>query len=257
MFLLDVRYNPENSTITRWIKDGTNCKPVREVFYPKIYISCKPELLSLVASLPGVKHTHFEHKCTWPGKVPEKVISASVESNSVYEIASMLEAKGCSLYNIDLDPVRQYLLQRGMFPMARLRGDVLDDSQYALDYEIPGLVSLELLVTPGRDKGIITMDDPIGMITLGNTVIENKDEAEMINELNREVARADPDLIMTERGDSFDLPYLYHRAALHDIDLAAREGKGCPARRQREIVFQLWQDPLQTQGISALRTAAS
>ena len=62
MFLLDVRYNPENSTITRWIKDGSDCKPEREVYYPRIYVSNKPELLSLIASLPGVKHTHFEEK---------------------------------------------------------------------------------------------------------------------------------------------------------------------------------------------------
>ncbi len=219
MFLLDVRYNPENSTITRWIKDGSDCKIVREVYYPKIYVGGKPELLSLIASLPGVKHTNYEEKKTWLGKGPEKVISATIEPNSVYEIASMLEAKGCSLYNIDLDPVRQYMLEHGLFPMTRIKGDVLDDSQYAIDYEIPELVSMELSVKPDRDKGIITMDDPIGKIILGYTVIENKDEAEMIGELNREVALANPDLIITEKGDSFELPYLHHRAALHNIDL--------------------------------------
>ncbi len=219
MFLLDVRYNPENSTITRWIKEGSDCKPEREIYYPKIYVSCKPELLSLIASLPGVKHTYYEEKSTWLGKEPEKVISVAIESNSVYEIASMLEAKGCSLYNIDLDPVRQYLLEHSMFPMARLTGDILDDDQYALDYEIPELVSTELSVIPGRDKGIITMDDPIGRIAFGNSVIEGGSEAEIISKLNVEVALADPDLILTERGDSFDLPYLHHRAALHDIDL--------------------------------------
>jgi DNA polymerase elongation subunit (family B) len=219
MFLLDVRYNPENATITRWIKDGRDCKPVSEIYYPKIYISSKPELLSLIASLPAVKETRFEEKSTWLGKEPEKVISVTIEPNSVYEIASMLEAKVFSLYNIDLDPVRQYLLEHGLFPMARLRGDVLDDNQHDLDYEIPELVSMELSVTPGRNKGIITMDDPIGRITLGNTVIENKDEAEMIGELNREVAHTNPDLILTEKGDSFELPYLHHRASLHGIDL--------------------------------------
>ncbi|MCZ7391851.1 MAG: DNA polymerase domain-containing protein [Candidatus Methanoperedens sp.] len=219
MFLLDIRYNPENCTITRWIKDGSDCKPEREVYYPRIYISNKPELLSLIASLPGVKHTHFEEKSTWLGKEPEKVISAAIEPNSVYEIASMLEAKGCSLYNIDLDPVRQYLLEYKLFPAARLKGDILDDSQYTLDYEVPELVSMELSVIPGRDKGIITMDDPIGRIVFGNSVIEGNSEAKMINKLNIEVAHADPDLILTERGDSFDLPYLHHRAALHGIEL--------------------------------------
>ncbi len=219
MFLLDIRYDPENSTITKWIKTDKGCEPVRELYYPKIYVGGKPELLSVIASLPGVKDACFDEKSTWLGRDPEKIISAKVESASIYDIASMLEAKGCSLYNIDLDPVRQYLLEHNLFPAARLKGDILDDSQYALDYEVPDLVSMELSVTPDRDKGIITMDESIGRITLGDTVIENGDEAEMINELNCAVAHADPDLIMTEKGDSFELPYLHHRASLNDIEL--------------------------------------
>ncbi|HIH43597.1 MAG TPA: hypothetical protein HA257_00510, partial [Candidatus Methanoperedenaceae archaeon] len=219
MFLLDARYVPENSTITRWLKDGRGCRPVREVYYPRIYVGGRPELLPLIASLPGAKDAGFDEKCTWLGRAPEKVISLRVKSGLIYDIASMLEARGCSLYNIDLDPVRQYLLEHNLFPAARLRGDVLDDEQYALDYEIPELVSTELSVIPDRDHGIITMDDPIGRITLGDTFIERDDEARMVNELNCLVAHIDPDLIFTERGDSFELPYLHHRASLHGIEL--------------------------------------
>ncbi len=98
--------------------------------------------------------------------------------------------------------------------------------QYAIDYELPELVSMELSVMPRKDKGIITMDDRIGRITLGDTVIENEDEAEMINELNREVARANPDIIITEKGDSFEFPYLHRRASLHGIDLQLGRDKG-------------------------------
>jgi DNA polymerase elongation subunit (family B) len=92
-------------------------------------------------------------------------------------------------------------------------------SVHLLDYEVPDLVSMELSVTPGRDTGIITMDDPIGRINLGDTVIENGDEAEMLNELNCMIAHANPDLVLTERGNSFELPYLHHRASMHDINL--------------------------------------
>ncbi len=219
MFLLDIRYDPKNNQITKWIKDGPDCRPVREVYYPRIYISGKPELLPLIASLPGVKEACFEEKRTWLGSEPEKVIFATIEPSSVYDIASMLEAKGCCLYNIDLDPVRQYMLEYSLFPAAKLNGGTLDDSQYAFDYEVPDLVSLELSVTLAREKGIITMDDPIGRITLGDIAIEGRSESEMISELNREVARANPDLILTGRGDSFELPYLHHRASLHGIEL--------------------------------------
>ncbi len=36
------------------------------------------------------------------------MLCATIEPGAVYDIASMLEAKGCDLYNIDLDPVRQF-----------------------------------------------------------------------------------------------------------------------------------------------------
>ncbi|MDP2767571.1 MAG: hypothetical protein Q8O41_09010 [Candidatus Methanoperedens sp.] len=189
MFLLDIRYDPKSATITKWIKDGKACKPVREAYYPRIYISGLPELQSLIASLPYVKDTCFEEKRTQLGSEPEKVISALIEPGSVYELASMLEAKGCHLYNIDLDPVRQYLLGCGLFPMAKLRGDFLDDSKYALDYEVPDLVKIELSVMPGRDNGIVTMDDPIGRITLGDIVIEGSGTTHSSVQASREMAQ--------------------------------------------------------------------
>ena len=219
MFLLDVRYNPENNTITKWIKEGNGCRAVREVFHPVIYITGKPRLLPLIASLPGVGKAWICEKRTWLDRQPEKIIAASLEAGSVYEIANMLEAKGCNLYNIDVDPVRQYLLKTGLFPTAKLDSDIPDDSQFAIDYEMPELTCVDLSISPRRDKGIRTFDDPIGRITLNDTVIEDGDECGIIENLIREVREIDPDVIFTNKGDTVDLPYLYHRASLYDIDV--------------------------------------
>ncbi len=223
MFLLDIRYNSKKSTITKWIKDGTSCKPVRGIYRPKIYVSSigkdKHELQHLISSLPGVRGTCIEKKRTWLGSEPEEVLCATMDAGSIHDTASMLEAKGCGLYNIDLDPVRQYLLECSLFPMARFKGDSLDDHQCALDYEAPEITSMKLSVTPSRDKGIATMDDTIRRITLEGTIIEGEDEAEIIERLSGEIAVSDPDILFTDRGDSFDMPYLYHRAALHGIEL--------------------------------------
>lgn len=59
----------------------------------------------------------------------------------------------------------------------------------------------------------------IRSITLGDTVLEGGDEAGLLKMVSREVAAIDPDIIITEHGDSFDLPYLYHRAALHEVNI--------------------------------------
>ena len=213
MFLLDIRYY--NSMITKWIRDDEGTRPVREVYHPKIYLS-GTELRHLVASLPGVREVCVEKKSAWLDRIPEELLCATIDHGAIYDTASMLEAKGCSLYNIDIDPVRQYLLERDLFPMAKISAG---DSQYALDYEVPELLSMKLSATPAKEKGIPTMDDPIHSITFGDTVFEDKDEADMIEKVSREVTACDPDIILTDHGDSFDLPYLYHRASLHDIDM--------------------------------------
>lgn len=214
MFLLDIRY--DHSTITKWIKDDTGTRPVREAYYPSIYLSGKPEMQPLIASLPGVREVHFEKKSTGLDSMPEELLCVTIDPGAVYETASMLEAKGCGLYNIDIGPVRQYLLERSLFPMIKLDGS---DSQFAIDYELPSLASMKLLVTPERDRGIATTDDPIRSITLGDTVLEEGDEAGLLKMVSCEVAAIDPDIIITEHGDSFDLPYLYHRAALHEVNI--------------------------------------
>jgi DNA polymerase elongation subunit (family B) len=218
MFLLDIRYDTQKSTITKWIKHEAVTGPVREPYLPRIYLSVsgKPEIKSLVASLPGVHEVRVEKKSTGLDSVPEELLCVTADPGVVYETASMLEAKGCGLYNIDLDPVRQYLLERSLFPMIKLDSS---DSQYAIDYELPDLSIMKLSVAPAKNKGIATTDDPIRSIMLGDTVLDEVDEARMLEMVSREVASIDPDIILTEHGDSFDLPYLYHRAALHDVEI--------------------------------------
>ncbi len=53
----------------------------------------------------------------------------------------------------------------------------------------------------------------------------------------REITSIDPDMIFTEHGNSSDLPYLYHRAALHDVDLQlGREKDIMPGQCVRYII---------------------
>jgi hypothetical protein len=62
MHLLDVQYDNEDSTVTRWIKNNDSCLPLIETYYPEIYISGNPELKSLLSTLPGVVSSCFDKK---------------------------------------------------------------------------------------------------------------------------------------------------------------------------------------------------
>lgn len=218
---MDVQYNKEDSTVTCWIKKNDACLPVIETYYPEIYISGNSELKSLISTLPGVVSACFDNKKTHLSGLAESIIAVKARNTEIiYEIAGMLEERGCMLYNIDLDPARQYLLSKNMFPMANLD----TDDRYSMDYAIPYLKSMELSVKPKRKHGLLTMDDPIGSITLGETVLAG-DETEMLGEILQLVAKEDPDIITTNGGDNFDFPYLYRRAEKYGITLQLGRAK--------------------------------
>ena len=241
----------EDSKITCWIKKNDRCLPVSEIYYPEIYIAGNPELKSLLSTLPGVVAAAFENKKTHLSGTKEPVIAVKVKNmQTIYEIAGMLEERGCMLYNIDLDPARQYMLSKNLFPMANLEAD----DRYSMDYIVPHLKVMELSVKPERKHGILTMDEPIGSIAAGETVIEG-DENEMLARISQVVERDDPDIIITNGGDSFDFPYLYKRAENIRNYIAAW---ACERQRpeKKQVIFQLRQDIPQTAGIHPFRQAA-
>src|SRR3989304_7790107 len=166
MYLLDIQYDREDSTITCWIKKNNRCFPLTETYYPEIYIAGNPELKPVISTLPGVAAAAFDNKKTHLSGSKEPVIAVKVNNmQTIHKIAGMLEERGCMLYNIDLDPARQYLLSKNIFPMA----DLDKDERYSMDYTVPPLKIMELSVKPERKHGIITMDESAGSITAGET----------------------------------------------------------------------------------------
>jgi DNA polymerase elongation subunit (family B) len=79
-----------------------------------------------------------------------------------------------------------------------------------------------LKVTPQSDRNPC-FDDRICNIRLGDTVIDSMPEVELINSLSSLIRQLDPDMILTDGGDSFQLPYLYHRA--HETGAVLRLGR--------------------------------
>ena len=215
MHLLDVQYDNENSSITCWIKKNDTCLPVTEIYYPEIYITGNSDLKSLISTLPGVISACLDNKKTHLSGSSLPIIAVKVKNTEIiYEIARMLDERGCMLYNIDLNPARQYLHLKNMFPMANL--DI--DDRYSMDYTIPDLKIMEFSVKPKRKHGIITMDEPVGSITLGENMLDGN-EYELLCNISGLIAKEDPDIITTNGGDSFDFPYLYHRAGKYGISL--------------------------------------
>ncbi|MCL7414768.1 MAG: hypothetical protein M8349_01730 [ANME-2 cluster archaeon] len=231
--LLDIDYR--DGCIILWVMHAGRCTPRRVRYYPRIYLECPVCNRHLISTLPQVRKVRVEQKITSLGREPEDVLAISLDDwSGAFKLADMLEQRGWKAYNVDLPPPRQFLLERGLFPMARLDPQLhLDDNQQTIDYTTPELRSLHLKVTPRSAKNPC-FSDPVNEITLGEHILEGMPEADMIEALSSLVKDTDPDVILTNGGDSFQLPYLYHRAqeagaALQlgrEQDEVPRENKG-------------------------------
>jgi DNA polymerase elongation subunit (family B) len=123
-----------------------------------------------------------------------------------------------SLYDVDLTPPQLYHLAHALYPFAPVvgRAPALEATEppETIDYTTPPLriVSLEVHLAGERRGRIPPPDARVGSVRLEEVTLEGPEE-ELLRALVDEIARTDPDVLLTEGGDSFDLPWLYRRAA--------------------------------------------
>ena len=139
-------------------------------------------------------------------------------------------------YNLDIDLGQRFLAAQGLFPLARVKGpfprgataDCLTtrgkddsrwtviDNQLSIHYPPPRLKTAELKIEVGRRGLLPSFEDTLESAGLGGQSFSGNEE-DILRELQRGLERADPDIVITQGGDSFVLPYLYHRARLSGL----------------------------------------
>lgn len=172
---------------------------------------------------------------------------ALTDSTKALILARMIEDSFCKfrLYNVDLLPAQYYFYEHDIFPLAFCKvvsnGSSLrwriKDSVWSTDYKIPAFETIHLKVNPKKEPGKISKyTDKIHSISLTKQdckiEIKNESEAEMIDQLTREITeKIDPDFIFTDNGDSFDFPYLIHRAEVNGINLILGRESSIPLNK--------------------------
>ena len=155
---------------------------------------------------------------------------------------------GLRLYNSDLMLAPLYCWERQVFPLAQVEAEVdedgrvraleCQDSEWALDYPLPPLkvmhVRLEGLsdVNPrhGR-RGDLEVE-----VDGDRCVIEESDQAAAVT-VQRLLQRHDPDLILSEWGDSTLLPLLRQQARRLDLPLQLNRDAELPVHQSRARSF--------------------
>lgn len=128
---------------------------------------------------------------------------------------------GVELFNCDIPLAQMYLYEKGLFPLAFCEveqtagGDIVSihtsESPWEIDYSLPPLEVLKLSAgTEGINPNYGGERCNLRMEADGREYV--LDEDELLETIEDALVRDDPDLILTEWGDSFILPRLLQMA---------------------------------------------
>ena len=168
-------------------------------------------------------------------KIYTQYIASNVKLANIIERKIVKVSGEFRLYNIDLLPVQHYFYEHDLFPCGTfdveespygLFWKVFDDDCVSLtDYIVPNFRNIYLKIN-FQKGGIPRLSDKLKHITITTTCdkepkinIQSESEDEIIIQLSKIVKKLDPDIIITENGDSFLFPYLIHRASENNLDL--------------------------------------
>jgi DNA polymerase elongation subunit (family B) len=243
---------PLRDVMVVWLyqDDGTLLR-LEDPFRPQLYAHGRPDdlqQLARVALRSGMARrcllTHGQE--FWSG---ETVRVLSLEVADYATLPQLLRhlprfEDRLRFYNCDLPLPQYYLYGRGLFPFGRCtvvhEGGVLRqiracETGMERDYALPSLRILELTLA----------HDPLMSLRQGNTLIitldglsyecVTHDPVELLSHLQSFLTRYDPDLILTDHGDTAILPQLLRLARRSGVPLTLdRE----PTRVERRIVTQ-------------------
>jgi DNA polymerase II len=192
-----------------------------------------------------VQHAYFEDKIDFATGLTRPALCLEV---TAYECRPRLLAylgaleEDLSFYNCDLDISSYYLYCRRLFPCCwydlELVGDRLAaatalEAQFQEDITLPSLAALELTLT--RDHLIpLGSGNGLALTWEGRTMeLEAADVPGLLAALSRVLHQQDPDLLISDWGDEYILPVLWHWSRQHRRPLPLDREPAPPPRQLR------------------------
>jgi len=238
-WILDLYPNKTGKMVV-WIKtEDEKCLRLVNKWNPFFYVSAPTDgdLTKLLRYLSRIdlsaKYEFVEKFVKLQDVDRSKVLKVTVpDADGLWPLASTIWRLGnygrYRLWNIDIPPSQMYLYDRDLFPLAYVEATITDegvswklmDSAKSVDYPVPPLKIARLKVEVDKEGRIPRFEDPIARVLLRFDdelfAIDSADEKEKILRLIETIQREDPDVIITDGGDSFLFYYLARRALVND-----------------------------------------
>ncbi len=144
----------------------------------------------------------------------------------VQRVARILDSNGGyvdhRLFDVDLRFSQRYAIEHDIFPMGLVRHAngmwTAEEEHFALDYPLPPLRRSLLDLHVDAPLGIPRMDDRLLGARVDDVEIDG-DEEGVLQGIDETIRSKDPDVLLTEGGDAFTMPYLARKATEYGLNL--------------------------------------
>jgi len=245
-WLLDIYPDYGTDSMVYWIRTRRGAERIVDrSFLPRIYVHSTPQRLDVLERalpiLDAVESVERERKRTWLGEEERDVLAVTVRDyDKVEDVAHTIDNRGrykdYALFNVDLRFSQRYLVEKDLFPMGLLefrpKPRMLEDP-YEIDYEQPPLTSAVLSIRTDARKGIPTLDDGLLSAKVDEDHFDGPEE-DILRGIGGSLKAKDPDVLYTDDGDSFAIPYLLKlakRLGLPPLSLGREKDDQRPDRR--------------------------
>ncbi|MGM0510768.1 MAG: DNA polymerase domain-containing protein [Thermoplasmatota archaeon] len=240
-WILDVYPNLKKGKMTLWLRTKKRCYKVEEDYDPVFFLrstdgdySRAEEIFSdmdFQMDMVERKTSIYENEEKEVMRVsPGKVFDPRKQAGALDFFEGYEKYR---FFDVDIPLDQRFLIDNDIKPFSLVEKDggwhglERDDM---INYSLPDLRTVHLDIEIDSDR-LPCKDHRLLSVEFGDEKIHG-DEEEIIKGLNRSVERYDPDVIITEKGDTFIIPYLAHRGELNGVELKlGRERKMHPFKR--------------------------
>jgi len=201
-------------------------------FVPTFFLHAPPSELSSIRQrleiLDGVREVReVSRRISLEDDEPKPVLEIVPRHyRDLRGLAHILDSNGGyvdhRLFNVDLRFSQRYAMEHGIFPMGLVRYSrgrwMPEEEHFALDYPLPPLRRSLLDIQADNPMGIPRMVDKLLGARVDDAEIDG-DEETILKGIEEAVRSKDPDILLTDGGDAFTMPYLARKAAELGVDL--------------------------------------
>jgi len=221
---------PLRDRIVLWIKNKKMHR-IEKKWMPSLYVSSYNKY-KLDRLQKNPKLSSFIKKAEWIERYEKasdldktKILKLTLQNSSeLVRFAKKIEEVDVygvyKLYNVDIPPEQSYLYEHDLYPLGKYKIENqwtgLSDIEET-DYRLPFFTKIKLKAIAKRKQKLPKFSDTIESIQINDVTLESNSEEKMISDCVQMIKDIDPDFIITEKGDSWDFPYLAQRAIKNKI----------------------------------------